>query len=127
MSKHVLSVGNCGFDNARLSQRLSAWFNVEITTAADHRTALAMVRERPFDLVLVNRVFDGSGESGLDLIAEMKQSPELAAIPVMLLSNYPEYQRQAVELGAVAGFGKQDLNGDAVKGLLSPYLAESSP
>lgn len=127
MSKQVLSVGNCGSDNARLSQRLSAWFNVEITTAADHRTALAMARERPFDLVLINRVFDATGESGLDLIAEMKKSPELAAIPVMLISNYPEYQRQAVELGAVVGFGKNDLHGQAVKGVLSPYLTEASP
>jgi len=88
---------------------------------------MAMARERPFDLVLINRVFDATGESGLDLIAEMKKSPELAAIPVMLISNYPEYQRQAVELGAVVGFGKNDLNGDAVKGVLSPYLTESSP
>lgn len=127
MSKRVLSVGNCGPDNARISQRLSAWFNVEISTAADHRTALAMLSERPFDLVLVNRVFDATGESGLDLIAEMKQSAELAAIPVMLISNYPEYQRQAVALGAATGFGKNDLAGDALKSVLSPYLAESSP
>lgn len=127
MSKHVLSVGNCGFDNARLAQRLSAWFDVEIATAADSRSALAMVRDRPFDLVLVNRVFDATAESGLDLIAQMKNSPELAAVPVMLISNFPEYQRTAEELGAVPGFGKQDLNGEAVKSLLSPYLAESDP
>ncbi|GAB4143679.1 MAG: hypothetical protein Kow0040_32590 [Thermogutta sp.] len=126
MSKHVLSVGNCGFDNARLTQRLSAWFDVQISTAADGRTALAMVRDRAFDLVLVNRVFDATGESGMELIAELKKSPELAAIPVMLISNHPEYQRQAVELGAAPGFGKQDLYGEAVKGLLEPYLAESS-
>lgn len=123
MSKHVLSVGNCGFDNARLAQRLSAWFDVEIATATDIRSALAMLRDRPFDLVLVNRVFDATAESGLELIAQMKHSPELATIPVMLISNFPEYQREAEELGAVPGFGKGNLDGEAVQGLLSPYLA----
>lgn len=127
VSKHVLSVGNCGFDNARLAQKLSAWFDVEITTAADGRSALAMVRDRQFDLVLVNRVFDATAESGLELIAQMKNSPDLAAIPVMLISNFPEYQSKAEELGAVPGFGKQNLNGEAVKRLLSPYLADSKP
>ncbi len=121
--KQLLSVGNCGFDHSRLVQRLKSWFDVEITAAEDRRAALTLLQERSYDLILVNRVFDASGESAIELIAELKQTPKFAAIPVMLISNYPEYQQEAVRKGAVPGFGKNHLNGNALQRLLAPYLA----
>jgi two-component system chemotaxis response regulator CheY len=39
----------------------------------------------------------------------MKQDESLSHIPVMLVSNYPEYQEEAVALGAVYGIGKNEL------------------
>jgi hypothetical protein len=64
-----------------------------------------------FDLVLVNRVLDVNGSSGLDLIRTLKTNPrpELAATPVMLISDFPEVQLAACELGAAPGFGKSKL------------------
>ena len=58
-----------------------------------------------FDLVIVNRIFDETGEAGIAFIERMMQ--DIASPPpVMLLSNFPEAQAEAIALGAVAGFGK---------------------
>ena len=56
--------------------------------------------------MLVNRILDRTGEEGLDFIRDLKADPALASVPVMLVSNFADAQRQAVELGARPGFGK---------------------
>jgi len=45
----------------------------------------------------------------VDLIRMLKSDPDLAAIPVMLVSNHPEAQTEATSLGALPGFGKSEL------------------
>ena len=50
---------------------------------------MASLRAGEFDLVLVNRVLDADGSSGLDLIRAIKADPDLANVPVMLVSNSP--------------------------------------
>ncbi len=71
--------------------------------------ALTSLRAGEFDLVLVNRIFDGDGSKGIELIRAIKADPHLARTPVMLVSNYAEAQAEAKELGALPGFGKGDL------------------
>ena len=63
-----------------------------------------------FDLVLVNRVFDRDSSDGLALIGAIKTDPELTGVPVMLITNYEQHQRRAVEAGALPGFGKAELS-----------------
>ena len=64
-------------------------------------------KEKP-DLLIVNRKLDIDYTDGTELIVEMKKNPDFASVPVMLISNYPEYQQEAVRLGAVYGFGKAE-------------------
>ena len=73
--------------------------------------AVEAVRQGDFDLVLVNRILDADGSSGLALVRELKQTdePRVANTPVMLVSNFAEARHQAEALGALPGFGKDDL------------------
>ncbi len=105
-AKRVLSAGQCLADNWSISRFIRKHFDAEVLTADSASEALAQLRAGGFDLVLVNRVFDADGSSGLEMIKEMQADPKLQVIPVMLVSNYEDPQRQAVELGAVPGFGK---------------------
>ncbi len=63
-----------------------------------------------FDLVLVNRVLNADGSSGLELIRSLKQDANFSEVPVMLVSNFEDAQQAAESLGALPGFGKADLH-----------------
>lgn len=123
MAKRVLSVGNCGFDNGSLRSLMSGEFGAELSAAEDWSDAAGMLRRGNYDLVIVNRKLDADGSDGIDIIREMKQSPEFQAVPVMLLTNYPEYQARAVAEGAEPGFGKAQLHSRETRDLLAKHLA----
>lgn len=108
MSKKVLSVGQCAYDHGNLTRALAGEFGVEVEPAATADEALSAVRRGGYALVLVNRVFDADGGSGLELIRAVKA--ESSAVPVMLVSNFPESQAEAVAAGAAEGFGKASLS-----------------
>jgi two-component system chemotaxis response regulator CheY len=112
----VLSVGQCGYDHGSITRQVRARFGAEVVGASDAPEAVAALRQGGFDLVLVNRVLDGDGSSGLDLIRTLKADPALSGVPVMLVSNHESAQDQAVSLGALKGFGKSDLSRE-------PFLA----
>lgn len=106
--KRVLSVGQCGADHGRLSASLRSSFSVEVIAVDDAAAARQRLQAETFDLVLVNRIFDLDGDSGLDLIRELRGGS--APPPVMLVSNYDNAQQEAVAAGALPGFGKASLN-----------------
>jgi len=122
VSKRVLDVGQCGFDHAAITRLLTQHFDVQVESAARKADALRMLRGDGFDLVCVNRLFDTDGSEGLDLLREIKADPELASLPVMLVSNFPEAQQAAVTAGAIPGFGKSDLASPAVVERLQSIL-----
>src|SRR5581483_3006970 len=89
----VLSVGQCGYDHGQISRQLGRSLGADVQPAANAAEALEALRKRgPFDLVLVNRVGDRDGEPGVELIRALKADPALAAVPVMLVSNYEDAQ-----------------------------------
>lgn len=116
-SPRILSVGQCSFDHSSIARHLKKSYGAEVAGANTKSEALVTLRAGEFDLVLVNRVFDGDGTSGLDLIRAIKAEPELAGIPLMLVSNYQDAQDEAKALGALPGFGKADLLRDSVPAL----------
>jgi CheY-like chemotaxis protein len=113
----ILSVGQCSFDHGIISRHLRKIYGAVVAGADTMGQALVTLRAGEFDLVLVNRVFDGDGTPGVDLIRAIKADPKLAAIPVMLVSNYQDAQAEARALGALPGFGKADLLHDSVPAL----------
>jgi CheY-like chemotaxis protein len=108
-AKTVLSLGQCAADSYAISQFLIGSFDVQVTEADTAAETLERLRATPVDLVLVNRILDVDGDSGLDFISRLKAEPEMTGIPVMLVSNHAEAQKQAVARGALPGFGKAQL------------------
>jgi CheY-like chemotaxis protein len=94
-------------DHGRLSATLAKLYDADVIAVDSALGAVERLVREQFDLVLVNRVFDADGSPGLDFIRALKKSePE---VPVMLVSNYADSQREAAAAGALPGFGKAEL------------------
>jgi two-component system, chemotaxis family, chemotaxis protein CheY len=106
----ILSVGQCAPDHGKISRALRRSLGAEVRGADTFDEALRSLRSESFDLVLVNRITDADFARGIDLVRALKADPDLAALPVMLVSDLPEAQNQAVALGALPGFGKSALS-----------------
>ncbi|MES2924390.1 MAG: response regulator transcription factor [Verrucomicrobiota bacterium] len=79
--------------------------DVEVGEAADARTGMAGVIEKPWDLVLLD--ISMPGRNGLELITEIKrEKPEL---PILVISTHPEkdYALRALKSGAAGYVSKQ--------------------
>jgi len=107
--KRVLSVGQCGADHGSIARTFLRVFAAQVVGVDTAEEAVEELRRGAFSLVLVNRIFDLDGSSGLDLIRRVKGDEALAPLPIMLVSNYPDAQAQAVAEGAAPGFGKASL------------------
>ena len=106
MAKRVLDVGNCGPDHSAIRTYLTRNFDVEVVQVDDAAGAMAQLLAGSFDLVLVNRKLDNDYSDGMDVIRTLKSEPRIAQVPVMLITNYPDHQDTAIEIGAIRGFGK---------------------
>jgi len=118
----VLDVGQCGVDHASIRSLISANFRADVDRVASIEGALAMLRERRYDLVLVNRIIDADGSEGIELIHGVRQEAPLRDMPIMLVSNYPDAQAEAVAAGARPGFGKAELYHKATSDRLAEFL-----
>jgi two-component system, chemotaxis family, chemotaxis protein CheY len=125
-AKRVLSLGQCGADHAAISGLLRRQFGAAVDEVDTFEDAESRLRDGVYALVLVNRVLDCNGASGLDFIARIQSQPELCRQPVMLVSNYPDVQEQAVARGALPGFGKSSLGATATLARLNTVLGEPS-
>jgi hypothetical protein len=113
-SKIILLVGHCGPDAWALASAVkSALAGAEVRMVTDDESLLASIDAA--DLLLVNRVLDGdfASDAGIDLIREFASRP--TAPPVMLISNFPEAQADALAAGAKPGFGKRQIYDPATR------------
>ncbi len=83
-------------DHGSIRWLIERSFSAQVEQAHDADEALAALRAQRFDLVLVNRKLDVDSSDGLELIRRIKADRQLAATPVMLVTNYPQYQQQAI-------------------------------
>ena len=118
-AKKILSVGQCNMDHASISLVLRG-LGVEVTRANTAADALKSLKGGAYSLVLVNRIFDADGDSGLALIKKVKA--EVPEQPVMLVSNYADAQKEAQAAGAVPGFGKSALDRPEILEALKGYV-----
>jgi CheY-like chemotaxis protein len=109
MTKRVLDIGNCAVDHGAIRGMIERSFAAEVVQAHGQDDALDLLGRERFDLVLVNRKLDQDYSDGLDVVAAIKARPELADLPCMLVTNYPEHQAVAVAAGCEPGFGKRSL------------------
>jgi CheY-like chemotaxis protein len=123
-AKRVLSVGQCAADHWGISRTLEGAFPVEVVSADTSAEAMDKLRQDKFALVLINRIFDADGASGLDLIRKLKADPQVAGVPVLLVSNYADAQQEAVKAGAAPGFGKAALGRAEMLERVREFLAQ---
>jgi CheY-like chemotaxis protein len=81
-----------------------------------------LLREGAYALVLVNRKLDRDQSEGIEVIKQIKEDPELADVPVMLITNYAEYQEAAIATGATRGFSKLKLDQEETLKCLRTHL-----
>lgn len=124
MAKRILSIGNCGYDHGNIAAVVQKHFAADVDNADSATAAFASLRQAKYDLVLVNRVFDADGDSGLKFIKRLKTEPMTKDIPVMLISNYADAQADAEAAGAAPGFGKRQIGKPQLVEHLKRFLAE---
>ena len=120
--KRVLDVGQCVPDHAAIRRSAGAQFRAEVAAAHGLDDTLEALATGEFALVLVNRKLDADYSDGLEIVKSIKADPRLAAIPVMLVTNYAEHQQSAVAAGAEPGFGKNQLGDPATLNALRKFL-----
>lgn len=124
MAKRVLCVGQCQPDHGAIRALLTSHFEVELDQAHGRDDTLAALRGGHYDLVLVNRKLDRDYSDGIEIIRTIKADLDLADVPVMLVTNYPEHQDAAVAAGAERGFGKQQFDRPETTARLAPILGK---
>jgi pimeloyl-ACP methyl ester carboxylesterase/DNA-binding response OmpR family regulator len=96
---HLLVVDDIAMNRDMLARRLSR-LGYQISQAVDGREALAMLREQSYDLVLLDIMMPEI--DGYQVLAAMKEDPELDHIPVIVLSalDHMESVVRCIEMGA---------------------------
>ncbi len=122
MTKRVLSVGQCVPDTNSLVHFMASHFDVEIDQSDVEVDTLEKLKQESYDLVVINRKLDADYSDGIELIRKIKNMPAIQSRHLMLVSNFKEYQEEAVEAGAEYGFGKNDYQDPATVSRLKPYL-----
>jgi CheY-like chemotaxis protein len=122
MTRRVLNVGQCVPDTIKITNFLKSSFDVEIVPSATAPETIDLLGKSSYDLVLINRKLDADYTDGLNIIRQMKADERFQNIPVMLVTNYAEYQQEAVATGAAYGFGKDELGSSDAVARLTPYL-----
>lgn len=100
-------VGHCGPDMSMLKRTVAKGVPDAAIAVVDDEASLEASLAGPV-VALVNRVLDGdfSGLGGIDVIRDLAASRRCVAL---LISNYPDAQAAAVQVGGHVGFGKKDL------------------
>jgi CheY-like chemotaxis protein len=122
MKKTLLDCGNCGPDFHTIRKMVSENFAASVVQSHGIEDTLDILRTRKIDLITVNRKLDRDYSDGMEVIKAIKADPELANIPIMLVTNYEEHQQAAMTAGCVRGFGKLSVNDRNTRELLAPFL-----
>jgi CheY-like chemotaxis protein len=122
MPKRVLNVGQCGPDHATIRSYLTRNFDCEVVQVDDGPGAVAELTANTYDLVLVNRKLDIDYSDGIEVVRALKANSATAAVPIMLVTNYPEHQDAAIAVGAIRGFGKLEFDKSETRERLSTVL-----
>ena len=97
--KHVLVVEDTDANRVMLRRRLEKQ-GFDVTEAEDGRVALDVVRKHTFDLVLLDLMMPEV--DGYEVLTELKKDPDLATIPVIIISAIDEMSSvvRCIEAGA---------------------------
>jgi len=119
-AKCILLVGHCNVDGPRLQKVLGHEFKQARIERINSQADLERAVSAGADLLLINREPVGFAIEGMQIIRDLQQMRPQAK--VMLISDFPEAQAQALLAGALQGFGKSQLGTQAIKELVAAAL-----
>lgn len=122
MVKTLVDCGNCGPDFNSIRQMVTSHFQATVLQTHGVEDTVEMLRNRKVDLVTVNRKLDRDYSDGLEIVKAIKSDPQIADVPVMLVTNYDEHQQTAIAEGATYGFGKLEIGNVQTIEKLKPFL-----
>jgi hypothetical protein len=125
-AKRVIFVGHCGPDSTYLRMAVRKALGQADVLMAGCPAELDDAIKKGANLILFNREL-GYGfqpDMGAEYIRILKQ--KYPAVPMMLISNYPEAQSAALQAGAVAGFGKREIGSPRVSELIKAAVEAKS-
>lgn len=95
----------------------------EVFVAMDGEEASKLIKEKKPDIVLLDILLPK--KNGLEVLQEMKDDPEVANTPVLLLTNLSDEESisQGVSLGARGYFVKSDMTLEEVAEKVAEVLA----
>jgi CheY-like chemotaxis protein len=125
MTKTVVDCGNCGPDYNTIRKLVQSQFDAVVLQTHGLEDTLEQLAQRPVDLVTVNRKLDRDYTDGIEVIRGIKSDPRFSSVPVMLITNYEEHQQEAIQAGAVHGFGKLSVGDPATVRLLESILGSA--
>jgi CheY-like chemotaxis protein len=108
MDVRILDVGQCGFDHAAIHDFIQHVVSSTVDAAGTPEETQKLMEMNRYHLVLINRILDRDGSSGIELIKQLRQIPDCP--PLMLVSNLPDAQAKAIAAGALQGFGKATIH-----------------
>ncbi len=122
--KRIILIGHCGPDSSYLRMAARQADPKAVIVAADDEQTLQQALGVGGGLYLINRQLDyGMRESmGVELIRRLKK--EYPQLKMMLISNYPEAQAEAIAAGALPGFGKREIGTPRVGELIRAALEQ---
>jgi len=100
MAKTILIIEDDKFLRVLIAKKL-AKEGFEVSEAVDGEEGIKKFKEEKPDLVLLDLILPGI--DGFEILARMKEDPELAKIPVIILSNLGQEKEteKGIEMGAV--------------------------
>jgi len=95
-----------------------------VASAGDGEHGLALAAENKPDLILLDLILPG--KNGFEVLKELKSSPELSKIPVVISSNLGDEEevQQGLKLGASDFLIKADYDLNEVVKVIEKYIKE---
>jgi DNA-binding response OmpR family regulator len=121
--KNVLIVGHCDLDHPQITSLIEKNFSAKVTRVKMLKKTIGYLEKQDYGLVIINRIGAFDQESGLELVKKIKQDGRYK-VPLMMVTNYKDQMDNAVEIGAVPGYGKDKLRDKETVELLSKYFLE---
>jgi CheY-like chemotaxis protein len=98
MFKKILLIEDDKFLRELMNKKLMT-LGYDVVSAADGESGLVMIKETKPDVVLLDLILPGI--NGFEVLEKAKQDPEIANIPVVILSNLG--QGEDIEKGLALG------------------------
>jgi two-component system chemotaxis response regulator CheY len=126
MTQRIALIGHCGPDSSYLRMAVSRAVKGAQVVAADDSAELDRLLREGVDLLLFNRVLDYGFDDTEGVVVIRKLRASHPGLKMMLVSNYPEAQTEALAAGALPGFGKREMSSPRVTDLLRQAM-QSQP